>query len=480
MVFGAATTPGSLGEGATTMEFEAVIRGGTITTADSSFEGDLGIAEGKVTAVARHLPSAPVEIDAKGLLVLPGAIDVHTHFDHFVEPFTMRNADDYESGSRAAAIGGITTIVNFAFQAKGHSLREAIEDELARAESKSFVDYGVHQCITDLSVPGVLGEIPRLADEGFASVKVFTTTSAYQLPDADILRVLDVAESNGIMVSVHAEDEALCNHLTSSLLERGEVSVDNLPRARPPMAEELATFRVASYARALGAPVYFVHLSSAEALRAVRRVREDGGQIYVETRPVYLYLDETRYELPDREGNKYVCIPPLRSEANQGALWDGLRNSEIQTYATDHAPWQSKQKLDAVKTFTEIPPGVSNVQTSIGMLFSEGVKKGRLTASQLVAVSSANPARLFGMWPAKGTLSPGADADAVLIDPERHVTIMERDMESKADYDPYEGYRGVGWPVMTLLNGVVIAHEGKIVARGPSGRFVKRLRFQPL
>jgi dihydropyrimidinase len=282
------------------------------------------------------------------------------------------------------------------------------------------------------------------------------------------------------MVNVHAEDEPLVSHLTESLLSRGETSVASLPKARPPESEELATFRVATYARVLGCPVYFVHLSSAAALRAVRRVREDGGQIYVETRPVYLYLDQSLYELPDREGNKYVCLPPLRSLENQQVLWDGLRNGEIQTYATDHAPWQSAQKLDPAKAFPQIPAGVSNVQTSIGMLFSEGVNKGRLSASQLVSVVSTNPAKLFGMWPQKGTLTPGADADLVLIDPNRGITVLARDMQSAADYDPYEGYEGIGWPVLTMLRGEVIAREGKITSHQPTGRFVKRSRFQPI
>jgi dihydropyrimidinase len=462
------------------VEFETVIRGGTVTTAESVFKADVGIADGVVTAVAQNLPAAPDELDAEGLMVLPGAIDVHTHFDHMVELFGMKNADDYDSGSRAAAAGGITTVINFAFQSKGHSMREAVEDELARAEGKSYIDYGVHQCVTDLSVTGVLEEVPKLADEGFASVKVFTTTSVYQLPDRDILRLLEVTRDNGIMINVHAEDDALVSHLTESFLSRGETSVANLPNARPPVAEELATFRVASYARVLQSPVYFVHLSSAAALRAVRRVREDGGQIYVETRPVYLYLDQSLYELPHRHGNKYVCLPPLRSADNQQVLWDGLRNGEIQTYATDHAPWQSGQKLDPAKTFPEIPAGVSNVQTSIGMLYSEGVNKGRMSASTLVSVASTNPAKLFGMWPHKGTLTPGADADVVLIDPRRHVTVMGRDMQSQADYDPYEGYEGIGWPVTTMLRGKIIASEGKITAKEPTGRLVKRSRFQPI
>jgi dihydropyrimidinase len=462
------------------VELELVIRGGSVTTTETSVIADVGIADGVVKVVGLGLPRAEVEIDATGLLVMPGMIDVHTHFDHMVELFNGKNADDYASGSRAAAAGGITTVINFAFQKRGGTLTEAIEDEIARAGGQSFVDYGIHQCLTDPDVPGVFEEIPRLADDGFASVKVFTTTSTYQVPDPDILRLLEVTRDNGIMVNCHAEDESIVHHLTQRFIERGDTSVAYLPQARPPIAEELATFRCATYARILNSPIYFVHLSSAGALRAVRRAREEGGEVYVETRPVYLYLDESLYHLPNREGNKYVCLPPLRNAANQQTLWEGLRNGEIQTYATDHAPWQSGQKLDPGKAFNEIPAGVSNVQTSIGMLFSEGVKKGRLSASQLVSVASTNPAKLFGMWPQKGTLAAGADADVVLIDPDRNVEVLGRDMHSAADYDPYEGYRGAGWPVLTMLRGEVIARDGRITTANPTGRLLKRSRFRPI
>jgi dihydropyrimidinase len=462
------------------LEFETVIRGGTVTTAESSTIADIGIVDGKVAVVGTGLPEGREEIDATGLLVMPGMIDVHTHFDHMVALVNAKNADDYDSGSRAAAAGGITTVVNFAFQEAGKTLRDAIEHELERADGRTFVDYGIHQCVTDPTVAGVFEEIPKLADEGFASVKCFTTLSPFQLPDADILRLMEVARDDGILVNCHAEDETLVNHLTQGFLKRGLTSVAYLPKARPPVAEEIATYRFATYARVLKAPIYFVHLSSAAALRSVRRVRAEGGQIYAETRPVYLYLDDSVYELPDREGNKYVCLPPIREVENQQVLWDGLRNGEIQTYATDHAPWKAAQKLDPDRAFNEIPAGVSNVQTSIGMLYSEGVAKGRLSASQLVAVASTNPAKLFGMWPQKGTLAPGADADVVFIDPAREVEVLGREMLSASDYDVYEGYRGLGWPTLTMLRGKVVAREGKIVAEKPDGRLLRRSRFQPI
>lgn len=448
-------------------------------TASESYRADVGISDGKVVAIGGSLDTAERVIDATGRLVVPGAIDVHTHFEHFVPYVGAENADDYASGTRAAAAGGITTILNFAFQERGQPLAPSLEHELAIAKG-SHVDYGLHLCVTDLSVDGILDEVGALADRGFSSVKIFTSVGNYRLTEIEILRLLQFTWERGIMVNVHAEDHALISHLSEQHLGRGETGVRYLPKARPPLAEALATWTVGTYARAIGAPVYFVHLSSRDALDAVRRLRADGGEVYVETRPVYLYLDASRYELPDREGNKYVCLPPLRSKDDQEALWQGLRNGEIQTYATDHAPWRAEQKMDPSKAFPNIPAGVSNVQTTIGMLFAEGVTKGRISANQFVAVTATNPAKLFGMWPQKGTIAIGADADIVLIDPDRKMKITRAAMYSKADYDPYEGYEGIGWPVLTMSRGEVIAEDGRVTSAAGRGRLLARRRFQRL
>lgn len=462
------------------MGFDTLIRGGTVVTASETYAADVAIVGGRIAAIGRDPGEARRVIDATDRLVVPGAIDVHTHFDHFVPYVGATNADDYESGTRAAAAGGITTILNFAFQEKGKPMRPALEHELSIAEGRAHIDYGLHVTVTDLSVGGVLDEVAAMAEEGFASVKIFTSVGNYKLTDHEVLRLLQFTLDRGIMVDVHAEDHALISHLSQLHVARGETHVRYLPKARPPLAEALATWKVGTYARALGAPIYFVHLSSREALDAVRTLRAEGGEVYVETRPVYLYLDYGKYELPDREGNKYVCLPPLRSKENQLALWEGLRNGEIQTYATDHAPWQSAQKLDPTRAFPDIPAGVSNVQTCIGMLFAEGVTKGRISANQFVAVTATNPAKLFGMWPQKGTIAVGADADIVLIDPKRRARVMRGDMHSKSDYDPYEGYEGVGWPVLTMSHGEVIAENGKVLSRPGRGRLLRRRRFQRL
>jgi dihydropyrimidinase len=461
------------------MSLDVAIKNGTLATADATFKSNIGIADGKIVMIADDLPEAKQEIDATDRIVAPGGVDVHTHFDRFHSWIQMKNADDYETGTRASAIGGITTVVNFAYQEPGEHPKVAIDRELELAQGNAHIDYGLHIVIADLSVDGTLSAIGPIADEGHASVKIFTTVPKVGLKDDEIIKVLEVTRDEGVMVNVHAEDDPLCTHLVDHYLSAGKTDVKYFPKAHPPVAEGLATGKVATYANFLGAPVYFVHLSSHSALTAVRRAREDGAVVYVETRPVYLYLDDSKYELPDKQGNLYVCLPPLRSKMDQDTLWEGLRNGEIHTYATDHAPWKSVQKLGG-KDFAHIPAGVANVQTSIGMLFSDGVTKGKISLQQFVAVTSTNPAKLFGMWPQKGTLTPGADADIVIIDPKREIELRSEDLVSNVDYDPYAGYKGVGWPVMTLSRGEVVAEEGKIVSKPGRGRALKRSRFQPL
>lgn len=461
------------------MPLDSVIRGGQIVTSDSTYIADIGVKDGKIAVIQATIDdSGGREIDAKGKLVLPGAIDVHTHFDTGVGG--SATADDYESGSRAAAFGGITTFVNFAFQEHGQSVRSALEREVAKATGRTYIDYGLHSVITDLGAPGRLDELGRLADEGFASIKVFTAVGEFQLSDADLLRVLDVAAREQILVNVHAEDGALVAHLSERLLSEKKQGVEHLPSARPPEVEAMATAKVAGYAGMLGCAVYFVHLSSRKALDAVRAARSGGAEIYVETRPAYLFLDESRYRLPDREGNKFVCWPPLRAQDDQTALWEGLRSGEIQTYATDHTTWMAAQKMAPHNSFADIPGGISNVQTSIGMLYGEGVRTGRITPSQMVALIATNPAKLFGMWPEKGTLAVGSDADVVIIDPDRRITIKSAEMQSKSDFDPYDGYQAHGWPLLTMSRGDVIVEDGKLTAKAGRGRLLKRRRFNRL
>jgi dihydropyrimidinase len=460
------------------IQFDLAVRGGLVVTEDRAGVCDIGIKDGTIAAMAIGLPqTARREIRADGMIVVPGAVDVHTHFANVIGG--RPTADDYESGSRAAARGGITTFVNVAFQEHGEPLQDTAGKELAKSSGNSHIDFGVHLTITDPESPGVLDEIGPLADAGFASIKTFTAVPGLRLTDGQMLRVLERAAREGVMVNVHAEDEALISYLTGRLLASGRSAVRYLPDSRPPAAEAIATARTARYAAAVGCAVYFVHLSSELALNAVREARAEGAQVYAETRPVYLYLDKNRYELPDGVGKNYVCWPPLRDRSDQEALWQGLRDGAIDTYATDHTTYMSAEKMAGSQSFADVPGGVASVQTSIGMLYAEGVRKGRLSLSRFVQVTATNPAKLFGLWPSKGTLAPGSDADIVLIDPERRHRIKETERESRSDFEPYDGYEFTGWPVTVIARGDVIVEGGRVVSRPGRGRFLRRSRFQP-
>ena len=458
------------------MAFDLVVSGGTVVAANAIRVSDIGVSDGKIAAIEPHLTTAGArEVPAHGMMVVPGAIDVHTHFANRIGG--LSTADDYESGTRAAALGGITTIINVAFQEHGATLHETAEAELAKAIGKSHLDFGVHLTITDAERSSVLDEIHPLVLEGFSSFKVFTAVPGLQLTDAQLLRVLERAASERVLVNVHAEDEALIAHLTKRLLTSGRTQVRFLPEGRPPAAEAIATARTAQYAASVGCAIYFVHLSSRLALEAVRRARSDGAEAYVETRPVYLFLDRSRYELPPPAGNNYVCWPPLRERSDQEALWSGLASGEIQTYATDHTTYMASQKADPSLSFADVPGGVANVQTSIGLLFGLGVSTGRLTIDRFVEVTASNPAKLFGLWPSKGSLVVGGDADIVVIDPNEVYRITQAQMASRSDFDPFDGVEIRGWPTVVIARGVVVAEGGEVVSQAGQGRFLRRSRF---
>ena len=449
---------------------ETVLRGALVATGDSVSRCDIGIANGTVAALGHRLEGDTV-LDCAGLIIVPGAIDVHTHFE--TKLGDMATADDYESGSRAAALGGITTYLNYAFQDQGGSLADALAREQGLAEGRSYIDYGFHPLITD-PADEVLEEIPRLRELHATSVKIFMAVPGLQMPDRTILRVLAAAAGAGLLVNVHAEDGAIIEHETQRLRDEGAAAMEAISVARPVAAEALAITKVATFARVTACPLYIVHLSSAAGLAAVAAARRAGTKTFVETRPAYLFLDKERYRLPDPDARQFTCWPPLRSPEDQHALWDALAEGAIQTYATDHTTYMAADKADPSLDFATVPGGVSNVQTSIGMLYSRGVRTGRLSLSRYVAAISTNPARLFGMWPRKGTIAVGSDADFTIIDPHRTVRIETSKMASRSDFDPYDGMQETGWPVMTISRGEVIVEDGRLVGAPTHGRLVPR------
>ncbi|WP_103382151.1 dihydropyrimidinase [Pseudonocardia dioxanivorans] len=462
-------------------EFQLVVRGATVANADGHAVADVAVRDGVVVEVGSQVAgSGERELDGRGKVLAPGGIDPHTHFHTPSPDGSLMSADDYESGTRAAAAGGVTTVINYAFQQLGESLWTTLEREAAKADGRAHVDYGFHPILTDLLGGSSLAELAPLVEAGYPSVKIFTAYDPFRVTDREAIRVLAAAARAGALVNVHAEDDGLTHYLTDTLAAvpaTVEPILSTFKRSRPEVAEELAIERIAVYARTVGCPVYFVHLSSRGAVEAVRRGRAAGGQIFTEVRPAYLFLDESRYDQPD--GQRYVCVPPLRTADDQAALWDAIAAGEIETSASDHTTYSSAQKLGAYESFVDIPPGFASVQTGLGLLYGRGVAAGRMSLEQFVAITSANAAKLFGLWPRKGRIAPGADADLVLIDPDRTTTLADEPLQSASDYDPFVGIEVRGWPSVTVSRGDVVYRDGTITSTPGRGRWLHRRLGDP-
>ncbi|HXA95424.1 MAG TPA: dihydropyrimidinase [Candidatus Dormibacteraeota bacterium] len=454
------------------MSHELVVRGGTVVTATDSVRADVGIHGGRVAELGPSLPPGRREIDAAGLLVLPGGVDVHTHLD--AEVGGVRSVDDFESGTAAAACGGVTTICDYAWQGPGQSLLAAIEAWKEKAAGRSHVDYGFHVIVSDAG-DATLAEIPRLVELGYPSLKVFMINE-FGIGDDGLVRVLDAARKAGVVVNVHAENGDMLDHCTRTMLAAGRRDPRYYPQSRPVLAEAEATRRAIDYAALVDAEIYIVHLSCGDALEAVSAARRRGLRVWAETRPIYLALTEERYEVGGAEAAKFVGAPPLRTARDQAALWDGLRSGDIQAIGSDNTSWTVEQKAAGAEDFTKVPYGVPGLETEMPVIYSEGVSRGRIPIQTFVAAFSTNPARIFGLYPRKGTIAVGSDADLVLFDPTRGGTVDERRLHSRAGYDPFNGFRLRGMPVLTLSRGEVVARDGELVSRPGRGLHLARYR----
>ena len=454
------------------MSHQLVIRGGTVVTATESVRADVGVDGGTVSALSPSLPAGRREIDATGLLVLPGGVDVHTHLD--AEVGGVRTADDFESGTAAAACGGVTTICDYAWQARGQTLSAAIEAWQARAAGRSHIDYGFHVIVGDAS-DATLAEIPRLVDLGYPSLKVFMINE-FRIPDEALLRVFEAARNAGVIVNVHAENGDMLDHCTRAMLAAGRRDPRYYAQSRPAAAEAEATRRAIEYAALVDAEIYIVHLSCADALEAVSGARRRGLRVWAETRPIYLALTDDRYAAGGTEAAKVVGAPPLRTARDQAALWEGLRSGDIQAIGSDNTSWTVEQKAAGAQDFTRVPYGVPGLETEMPVIYSEGVSRGRIALETFVAAFSTNPARIFGLYPQKGTIAQGSDADLVLFDPARRAVVDERRLHSRAGYDPFNGFELHGLPVLTLSRGEVIARDGQLVSAPGRGRHLLRRR----
>lgn len=453
---------------------DLLVRNGTLVTPAGCFGADLLCREGKIAGIGRF-PEEPVGaeiLEAGGCYVLPGAVDVHVHLQMSVGD--TATSDDFFSGTVAAACGGTTTVLDFATQARGQRIEEAVALRRAEADGQVAVDYGLHLAVTDLA-GGTPQAIRRLAGEGYTSLKIYTVYRALYLEDREILQLLELCAEEGLLPMVHGENRALVEHCTERLRAQGKWEPRYHARARPAAAEAEGIAHVLTLAEAVGCPVYIAHVSSARALEEIRRARERGQTVFAETCPQYLLLTEERYAAPGFEGAKYVVTPPLRRPADRDALWNALVHGEIDVVSTDHCPWNYRgQKDHGREDFTLIPSGMPGIETRLTLLWSEGVGKGRLSPEQFVSLTATTPARLFGLAPRKGNIAVGADADLVIWDPQQEITLSASGLHQRVDYCPYEGWSVRGYPRVVVLRGEVVVRDGQFVGRRGQGYFVPR------
>jgi dihydropyrimidinase len=456
-------------------QLDLVIRGGEIVNVGSSERADVGIAGGVIAEIGGELRGRQ-EIDATGLLLLPGAIDAHVHLSSPPGPPGPgpRWVDDFASGSRAALAGGVTTVGNMTFLGPGETPLAGLAREAEAVREQAIADVFCHPVIGEAS-PAALAEIPRLLDAGCSTIKCFMSFG-FDAQARAYVEAIGLAGRSGLLTMLHCEDEALLAYALDRMVAAGRTSLRHYAESRPAVAEVAATQRAVAIAEATGAPVYLVHLSCARALQVCAEARARGVPVHVETRPLYLHLTAERLLEPD--GAKYVGQPPLREPADVEALWAGIRDGVVDTVCTDHAPWSLEAKLDPALSVARLRPGVENLQTMVPMLWSEGVRTGRISRDRFVEVTSANAARLFGLHPRKGAIAVGGDADLVVFDPELTRTVDRAAIESNAGHSVYEGWTVTGWPVATVRRGEVVFRDGRVLGLPGSGRLVDRGRGQ--
>jgi dihydropyrimidinase len=461
-------------------KLDTVIRGGQVATASDTVACDVGIREGRIVALGDDLGTADEIIDARGKLVLPGGIDSHVHFAQPSGPGIVM-ADDFESGTRAAAFGGNTLVMPFCLQQKGESLRQAVKDYHAKADGKCHTDVSFHLIISD-PTPQVLGqELPALVADGYTSFKVFMTYQDLALSDMELLEVFSVARETGALVMVHAENYDAIRFLTERLERAGKTAPRFHATSRPIAVEREATHRAISLAELVDVPIMIVHVSNGEAMEQIRWAQQRGLKVFGETCPQYLVLTEKDLDGLNMEGAKYVCSPPPRDAASQKACWLGLETGVFQVFSSDHCPFryddpEGKLAPKGRTSFRWVPNGIPGVETRLPILFSEGVVKGRITLNQFVALTATNHAKMYGLHPRKGTIAVGADADIAIWDPERRVRISQALLHHGSYSSPYGRPEVTGWPLTTLVRGMTVVRDGTLVASSRTGRHVPRDR----
>lgn len=463
--------------------FELTIRNARIVTATDDFSGDIGITAGRVTAVADRLPAGAQDIDAQGRIVTPGGIDAHCHVEQ-ISSMGAECADDWYSATVSAVHGGTTCILPFAVQFKGDSLAERAQDYERRAAEKAVIDYSYHLVIADPTPQALQHDLPALIRQGITSFKVFMTYETLKLNDTQLLDVFSVAAREGALPMVHAENNDVILWIARHLISKGYVAPKYHAVAHDSAAEDEATHRAIQLASVLGVPVFIVHVSSPGAAQAIRSAQALGAQVHGETCPQYLFLTADDLDLPDVQGAKFCCSPPPRDAASQEMMWRAMQSGVLQLFSSDHAPFRfdASGKIPHGKDtrFNQMANGVPGLELRLPLLFSEGVGKGRLTLNQFVALTSTNAARMYGLYPRKGTIAPGSDADLVIWDAQREVRITADLLHDGTGYSPYEGMTLTGWPQTVISRGRIAVAEGALKVGRGSGEMIRRGKPAPL
>jgi dihydropyrimidinase len=462
------------------MSFDLVIRDGLVTTATEQTRCDVGIVDGKIASLGSSLINARKEIDAKGMLVVPGGIDSHCHIEQ-MSSLGIMNADDFYSGTVSAAFGGTTTIIPFAAQHRGQSLKKVVDDYHKLAGPKAVIDYAFHMIISDPTPQVLTTELPDLIERGYQSFKVFMTYDLLKLDDYQILEVLALARRRGALTMVHAENHDMIRWLADRLIDRGHASPKFHAVAHAPLAEEEATSRVIYLSELLDVPIFIVHVSAPGAMDVIRAAQSRGLQVYAETCPQYLFLTADDLDKEAMEGAKFCCSPPPRDHASQEAMWRGIVNGTFQIVSSDHAPFRFDKSGKLIHgtdaPFKKIPNGIPGLEVRMPLLFSEGVQKGRIDIHRFIDLTATRPAKLFGLFPQKGTIATGSDADLAIWDANKDVVVRWENLHDNVGYSPYEGRRLQGWPVTVISRGRVVVQAGQLDAERGSGRFLSRARL---
>lgn len=459
-------------------DLDLVVRNARVATASDTFDSDIGIRDGRIVQLGLGLPPGRQEIDAAGRYVTPGGVDAHCHLDQPMEP-PVRMADDFGSGTRAAACGGTTTVIPFAAQQKGQSLRAAVQDYHQRAEGRAHVDHAFHLIVSDPTEEVLKHELPQLIAEGYTSFKIYMTYDDLKLDDGQILDVLSVAREQGAMAMIHAENADCIEWLTKRLEASGRTAPRFHAHSRPMLVEREATHRAIALSELVDVPIMIVHVSGREAVEQIRWARAHGLSVFAETCPQYLFLTAEDLGIDDSyQGARCVCSPPPRNRENQQVIWNGLSDGLFTIFSSDHAPFrydapEGKKPGGEEVAFRHIPNGIPGIETRLPLLFSHGALDGRITINKFVELTSTNPAKAYGLHPRKGTIAVGADADLVVWGTTPRA-IRNADLHHDVDYTPYEGIEVKAWPALTLARGEVVWDGERFHPRAGRGEFLRR------